>query len=1295
MSWREARDRWSTVLLLSFCCSILSGHGTAAAAEGPPVERAAYIEAARTAMKVGNAEVALPRFNAADALAPLTPGEELERTQALIRLGRAAVATATLQRLTAENPQDPRFEEALTRALLAAGQVEKARARIAAQPKTPHSNGAAAPTAAEREWTIPELEAALESKPGDLWATQALGRALADRGRSAEAAPYLLAALLRLPNDVRLRQEAGVNLLRAGHPREAAEELRRVVQAEPNNRFARNRLAEALLRSGKDAAALRELSILESGSGTRAVRSGADHGDGDDEGGRDLGHDAASLRERKALAQARLARRPKQLAPLEEIYAQQPASRHLGITLAQAYLRLGAAADAATVLEELLRAGQQDAEILRLAARARQSAGLDATEPLRALHLLVPNDNAITRALARAHEAAGRPAQAAALWRELLAITGSAAETRALVRTAWAAGDTATVAELGPRAVASAPEDALLRAAVREALLAQRDWPGALALTAAPGGGSVADVLREARSRPASERLEILERLWAEQPLPPVGRALAEARVAAEEFAAALAGLARVVPPLREAEDDLLRAAAYLGLRDLDHAAAILDRWIESPADERPPQWWRLQAERLLRETGAVDAAIALLADHWRAEGERQPAAAQRLAQLLAWRGLHRAPVAGDDAPTTHDIPALELAQEESLWAALLNTFAGNNRIRADHLRWLASAGALPAALAELASWPPERRCERLQLHADLAAAAHWAFAAGSAADSLAAAGECAAGLSRVRALCAAEQHRAAETVLRDWIDEHPRDLLAPLERAWMSRIPAPLLCEWPRPWLPPDSLTDSTVDPADRLLADAWAIPAQERERARVAAIAIDSLLALHPQRPALQLAAAQIWSRADSLRPALEHYRALLDLNPGRLEWALAEARILTRLGARQQGRSAWQSLARAAPEREDIRREASAAQKRLRGDLRGARGEYTRLLQRWPHHAPARQGLAAVERLLALEREKRRLCLGILGPRPGPGMPLDYLYPGPPPAAGSSYTSSSRHGRSGGVDIGTHRLRLLVGSWHGADVRLTHTSFFAPRESHPQPVPNLQSIALGYRYPRGAEATPIGVVADIDYTRGRVPLAGHIAGGAALVLRQDSQSVFVVGAERRRWAENLDGLLREVDRESAFIRIGTSVMEDHLRLQLHAAGSRLDDDNAFWQGDGEIAIALGPAYQSLLVGARTEVQGFHRQVAEYFSPARFGRLLGTLGWRRRPAADDLTPSDWSWSLTGGFGVEQALAGNAPLDPVGSLDLNVAHPAGPLLVHLRAHLLAAADSHDSRVQLSASYPR
>ncbi len=1275
--------RWITIgLLLALCGGVHPGVA-AAGAESAPVERSAYIEAARTAMQIGNAKVALARFNAADALAPLTPKEELERARVLLRLGQTAVAIATLQRMAAEHPEDADFQVALTQALLASGKVEEARALIAEPEEQPGPpTGAsedAESTAAKRNWTIDDLEAALERNPGDLWTTRALGEALAKAGRSAEAAPYLLAALVQLPNDIRLRQEVGVNLLRAGHPKEAAEELRRVVQAEPENRYARDRLAEALLRSGQDAAALAEIRKLEAGGGDRGAGAGAGTGRASTATGNGGGNrKTAPTEERKALAQARLARKIEQLAPLEELYGRKPTSRRLGLTLAQAYLRLGTAENAATVLDELIAAGQQDAAILRLSVQAREKAGLDTTEPLEALHLLLPGDLRVARSLARAYAESGRPARAAALWRELLDTTGSDQDLHALVRSAWAAGDTATTAALGPRAVAVAPQDAVLRRAVREALLASGAWQEALALTPMPEGGTVANALREAESRPPAERLPLLERLWDENPLPPVGRALARARVATGRFDAALAGLDRVVPPLREPEDELLRAAAYLGLGAVERAAPILDRWASTPDAERPAGWWRLQAERLLQERGAVDAAITLLAAHWREE-PGNPAAARRLAELLAWRALHQTGSNTDGAA------------DEALFAALRKAFAEDLQIRADQVRWLAATGAWDTAWRELRTWPPGHDCARLRLRADLAAAAHWPVAAGTAADSLVAAGNCSAGLPAARALAVTEKRRAANQLLRARIEEHPEDPLAALELARLNRIPTPLLTEWPQP-----AAADSTVmNPIDHLLARAWAIPADATAAARAAATAIDSLCRIHADSPALNLAAAQMWIRADSLESALAHYRTLLEFDPGRLDWALAEARLLTRLGASGDGKLAWQALVKAAPERPDIRAEAEAAQKRLRGDLRGARKKYAEILERWPNHPPARSGLVAVDRQLSLEREKRRLAMGILAPRPGAGMPLEYLYPASPPATRSSYRRSSRHGRNGGVDIGVQSLEIAAGSWRGIDLRLAQTSFFAPREAEARPTPSVHRVALSGRYPPDLATASIGLVADVDYSSGAAGLSAHTAGGAAVALRQDSQSVLVAGVERRRWAETLEGLNREIDRESAFMRIGTSVLDDRFRLEIHAAGSRLDDDNAFWQGDGRIAIALGPAYQSLLIGVLTEVKGFHHEVPEYFSPARFGRLLTTLGWRHRPLPDDLSPSLWHGSIEAGFGVEQALTIDAPPSPVGTLDLNLARPLGPLLLQARCHLLAAADSRESQIMLTASYPR
>ena len=1192
-------------------------------------ERSVYIEAGRTALKIGNATEAVRRFDAAAAIAPLSAEEELERTKALIASGRAVVAVATLRRLVATYPNQPQFAEALTGALLASGEVEEASARLGDPAPAPD---APAPPPIHN-LSINELEERLEANPGDLWTTRTLGESLHRSGQPAEAAPYLMAALVQLPDDLRLRQDLGISLLRSGHAEQAAAELRRVVAREPNNQLARDRLADALARSGQHAMAIKEMEQLGASPGS-------------------------SLAERRAFSKARMARDVGGLAELEELFASDPNDRQSGITLAQAYLRLRAPDSAVTVLAELQAAGHRDAEVLSFDLRARGAIGRDITAPLQELHALRPNDRGVARQLALAHSEAGRHRQAAQLWQQLSADDPEA--LRALVLSAWAAGDTATTVASGPAAIGRFPKDAALAYVVRSALLQQRDYGGALALTPWHGEGSVAEALAEAGRLPAPDAAAELERLWLAQPVPPVGRAYARALIGAGQAEEGLKLMERVQPPLEEPEDLLWQARAWLDLGRGDQARPLLAQ-LEV---DRPSGWWEAQA-RLQLLDGDSDAARKTLEQRWQ-EIPDNLHLARRLAELLAWRSLH----AGEH----HFDPA------EATWAALNLRHGGDPLVAASDARHLVAAGATAAAFKRAREIDGLPSNERHALQADLRAASDQPQGAAAAADSCARLGGPV--LPRVRAWLCAEQPERARQLLDQHLGQEPGDGLARLERLGIGHLPTPLVPPRAHPF------TAEEADPRDLL----WTAAHGHSSAPDSLAATLSALLDEDPHDRLSRLALARLLVRHDQAEAAVPHYRQLLAQAPGRIDWALEEARALTLTGKREEAEAAWQSLRSGAEGRPDIQREARAGEKRLAGDLKGAHRDYCRLVRDWPSHEPAARAAAELAQELAARTEARRTKLGTLAPTPGRGMPLVYSHPSDQLDAGSHYTLVQYRGREKRVGLALGRLEVGAGQIKGFEIELVRNAYSDPIRPDSTGYA-LNGLATEYRWPADPANDHLGLIADFEYTMGSGPVASFWAGGLGLVMRRDSQSVVVVGFEQRPMHQNLPALRSGLREQRAFTTLGASIMDDRLRLGLLASASRLSDDNQFWTGGAHMAVALGPAYQSLVLGAELELTGFHQETLTYFSPRRQGQVLATIAWGRRAAADEPVRSPWKWSLAGAFGVEQLLTGNAPPQPLGRFHLRLGREIGPLNCQARILRLITNDYHEHTVSFGADY--
>ena len=1206
----------------------------AALSAASPLERSVYIEAARNAARVGNAEEAVSRFDAAAALAPLTSEEELARAQALVASGRASVAVATLQRLISSHPGDAVYEQALAQALLATGEVGPAAELLGASPG-PQSAEA---DEARRELSVDELRAELEARPGDHWATRELGRALTKAENHEEALSYLLATLVNFPDDLRVRQDLGTSLLRSGRPAEGAKELRRVLDAEPENRVVRNLLSKALVRTGEHREAISRIDELGPGSGNER---------------------------RRALSQARIARGLDDLRPLETFFADAPGDARLGMALAQAHMRLRAPASAAQVLDDLIAAGESGAEVLRLALRARRDADLDPTGVLRRLLELRPADSDLARQLGDALDAAGRSAEAVEIWRGLVEAGGTARDERRLVLAAWAAGDTNLVATHAPRVTRAQPnakegsEESELASAARAALLAKGHWRELLEITPWPGAPSAWAHLAASDSLAPTQQVAALEPIWRAEPHPPVARALAEALVRVGRANEALQLMDRSPRRLDTPEDDLLRARAHIDLVRAGEAGTLLDALPDSVATAAAP----LRAELHLLH-GDPQAAIETLARHCEAQRNDRKRA-RRLAELLAWRALH-------GGGTGALIDTLESRHPD------------DPRIAAAKIRCLVGQGDAEAAYLRLKSWTGRNVVDsRLALRADLDAASAQAAGAVLAADSLAAIGG--ALLPRCRALASAEQPERARHLLTRRIAADPADRLARLELAHLDRVPVPIVPHPPAPWV-----DEELTLPHDRIVARAHA--AQLAGEADAAAALLDSLLIADPSDRPVRIALARLLRTSDRPAESLPHYAHLLGDAPGRIDWAIEEARALTSAGMHKEATDAWGALVEGARGRSDIEIEAEAAREEARGDLHHALDRHSELLERWPEHRPAREAVLRLVARLELEQEARRVALGTLAPQPGPGMPLAYAREPEQFGAESALIGLTRHGRMAGVRLSTQRIDLAAGSLWGADLDLERITHSDPTDADRESV-SLNSLVAAARFPSDPAALGWGVVADGRFTLGAAEVGSRLDGGLGLSFRRDSQSVFMIGVESRPWLETLDTVLEGMARRGLVGRVGSSVLDDRFRLEIAGQGSSLSDDNFFWHGIARTTVALGPQYRSLLLGAEIELTGFHRHSPDYYSPRRNSRLLGTLALSRRPASDEPTPSKWSWGFEGGFGVEDAPGDPSTVQPVGRLDLRVTRPLGPLGLEMRLHRLLAPDYHESGLDLRGRF--
>ncbi len=1208
---------------LSICCWLCCG-----AAAGASDQRSIYLDAARNAVSVGDHEQALRRFDAAAALAPLDADQELERAQVLIASGRAGVAVATLRRLSAQHPRRLDFAEALTRALLAAGEPGQAAALIEEDEAPGEPETDAAPPSGATELSIEELQGRLDARPGDHWVTRELGRALAAAGRHRQALPHLLATLAHFPGDLRVRQDLGLSLLRVGRPADAAPELRQVLAAEPGNTLVRDRLADALARVGRHREAVSQIDRLA---------------------------EEPRRTERRALSQARVARSAAELRELEELFAGS-AERRLGLALAHAHLRLGAPESAAEVLDELIAGGAGDAEVLRLALRARRAADLDTTPLLAELRRLHPRDRDLARDHGDALELAGRPAEAAAIWASLHAAGARDDDLRRLVLAAWAAGDTALVVAHARSAVLAHPGAGELAGVGAAALAAHERWTDLLAITPWKGATSALDELRRAEALPAEQSAVALVALWRAAPHPPVARALARALVQAGRHAEGLALLAEESGDLDSAADDLLRARSQLALGRADEARAILD----APPLRDDPAAAPDRAELALYD-GEPERALAELRSHWRTRPD-DLAGARRLARLLAWRALH-APPGGDDRDRADAlVDSLESRHraDPALGAAAARYHAGRGRPAAAYRR-----------LEELAGGERERR---LALLADIRAASGQPHGAVAAADSLAHLAR--PPLARARALVAAEHRDRARELLHAARAADPSDPFVLLELRQLDRLSAPLV-----PPAPPPEVDHPSVLEADRLMAQVREVAGAGRAGAGVAIL--DSLVAVDGPSIAARLALARLLAASGRPVEALDHFQLLLRSAPGRVDWAMEEARALTAAGRKREALAAWAVLVEGGAGRADIALEAEAASRELRGDLDGALERYRRLASRWADHRPAIESARRLQAVIELEHESRRIALGTLSPRPGPGMPLAYEHPAAGFGAESGFASSARRGREGRLALATTEIDLAAGTLWGAELALSRSTHSHPTDSQRAPIA-FHALSARSRLPRDPATPGWGLVGDAGFALGGAGVGDRLDGGLGLSYRRDPQSVLLFGVEQRPWAENLDTVLRGDTRRTLLAEIGASILDHRLRLSVGGDASSLSDDNYFWSGRGRLAVALGPRYQTLVLGAEIGLRGFHRQSDDYYSPRRESRLLGVLGLGRRPAADEPAPSPWSWGLECGFGVEDAPLSSGALQPIGRIDAHLARPLGPLALCVELERLLAPDYHE-----------
>ena len=298
----------------------------------------AHHNLAMSLLERGQAEEALPHFEAALRANAKVPEIRIGLGLALSRVGRDDEAVATYEAALRADPKSADAESNLGELLRRAGRVEEAIAHleraVAFEPRLAaarHNLGLALGQARRWEDAVRELDAALAVRPdrGETWSQR--GIALVNLGRPQDAVDSFRRAVELNPHDAEAENRLGVALGLTGQRDAALEHLAAAVRLGPESPGLRLDFGAALLDSGRVEEAIAELE--------KAVREGPPSA---------LAHD------RLGVALARAGRLPEATPHFESAVELSPEDPRYRFDLALALARSGNRAAARAQLEKVL-----------------------------------------------------------------------------------------------------------------------------------------------------------------------------------------------------------------------------------------------------------------------------------------------------------------------------------------------------------------------------------------------------------------------------------------------------------------------------------------------------------------------------------------------------------------------------------------------------------------------------------------------------------------------------------------------------------------------------------------------------------------------------------------------------------------------------------------------------------------------------------------------------------------------------------------------------------------------------